>query len=115
MPNDQEPFGLRMMQVAWDILREYPGHYCGRTHWTDRIFFECDDGVIRPLSGCFENGEPRELRLLTGAMRQLESQPWRVLLRAAWSLQSANGAVSHPQALGTRGALGVLKGEGSVA
>ena len=75
MPSYQEPFGLRMMQVAWDILREYPSHFCGRTHWTDRVFFEWDGGVVEPLSACFLNGEPKELQLLTGAMRQLERQP----------------------------------------
>jgi hypothetical protein len=93
MPNYQEPFGLRIMQVAWDVLREYPGHPCGRTHWTDRVFFECDDGAVRPLSRCFQNGEPQELRLLTGAMRQLERQPWLALLRAAWSRHSTHRVV----------------------
>jgi hypothetical protein len=88
MPDYHEPFGLRMMQVAWDVLREYPEHPCGRTHWMDRVFFQCDDGVVRPLSGCFKNGEPRELRVLTGAMRQLEYQPWRAVVRTAWKLQS---------------------------
>jgi hypothetical protein len=86
MPNYQEPFGLRMMQVAWDVLREYPGHPDGRTHWTDRVFFRCDDGAVRPLSRCFKRGEPNELRLLTGAMRQLEKPPWRSMVRSAWIL-----------------------------
>jgi hypothetical protein len=93
MPNYQQPFGLRMMQVAWDVLRDYPRHPCICAHWTDRVFFECDDGAVRPLSHCFKNGLPQELRLLTGAMRQLERQPWRTLLHAAWSLRSTNIAL----------------------
>ena len=75
MPGYEEPFGLRMMQVAWDVLREYPSHPCGRAHWTDRVFFECDDSEVRPLSRCFQNGEPNELRLLTAAMRLIEAHP----------------------------------------
>ncbi len=88
MPAYQEPYGLRMMQVAWDVLREYPGHPCGRSHWMDRVFFEWDDGAIRPLSRCFKGGEPQELRLLTAAMRQLEKEPWHSVVHTAWSLQS---------------------------
>jgi hypothetical protein len=93
MPNYQEPSGLRMMQVAWDILREYPAHPCGRRHWPDRVFFECDDGAVKPLSHCFEKGLPQELRLLAGAMRQLEQQPWRAVLHAAWSLRAPSDGV----------------------
>jgi hypothetical protein len=93
MPSYQkEPFGLRMMQVAWDVLRDYPGHPAGRVHWTDRVFFVCDDGVARPLARCFPAGEPQELRVLTGVMRQLEGQPWRALLHAAWSVHSTHQA-----------------------
>ena len=93
MPNYQQPFGLRMMQVAWDILREYPAHPCGRRHWTHRVFFECDDGTVRPLSLCFADGIPQELRLLVGAMMQLEQQPWHTLLHAAWTLQATGVGV----------------------
>jgi hypothetical protein len=93
MPNYQQPFGLRMMQVAWDVLREYPAHPCGRRHWADRVFFECDDGAVRPLSRCFKNGLAQELRLLAGTMRQLEQQPWRAILHAAWSLGATNGEI----------------------
>lgn len=95
MPDYQQPFGLRMMQVAWDVLREYPNHPRGRAHWTDRVFFKWFDGTVRPLSGCFQKGELKELRLLTGAMRQLELQPWRSLVHAAWSLQSGKDAVPN--------------------
>jgi hypothetical protein len=93
MPNYHEPFGLRMMQVTWDVLREYPHHPCGRSHWMDRVFFECDDGAVRPLSRCFQKGEPKELRLMTGAMRQLEKQPWHTFVHTAWSVASKRDAV----------------------
>jgi len=93
MPSYQQPFGLRMMQVAWDILRDYPAHSCGRRYWADRIFFECDDGTVRPLSLCFADGIPQELRLLVGAMMQLEQQPWHTLLHVAWTLQAKGSAL----------------------
>ena len=113
----REPFGLRMMQVAWDVLREYPAHSCGRTHWTDRVFFQCDDGDARPLSHCFERGEPRELRVLTGAMRQIEKQPWRALLHAAWTRHSTHAHLPPPPPRPLRPAIRpvLTGGEGSVA
>jgi len=89
MPDYQKPFGLRVMQVAWDLLREYPAQPCGRRYWDDRVFFECDDGAVRPLSRCFKNGLPQELRLLRGVMVQLEQQPWHSLVHAAWRLRAA--------------------------
>ena len=95
MPSYQQPFGLRMMQVAWDILRDYPAHPGGRRCWTDRVFFECDDGAVRPLSRCFKDGLPKELRLLVGAMMRLEQQPWHTLLRAAWTLHTGLGAAAQ--------------------
>ena len=112
-----EPFGLRIMQVAWDVLREYPTHSSGRTHWTDRVFLECDDGAVRPLSGCFAHGEPKELRLLTGAMRHLEAQPWRGLLHAAWTRHATHATLPPPQPKTLRPAVRPLSpsGEGSVA
>jgi hypothetical protein len=93
MPDYQQPFGLRMMQVAWDVLREYPSHPCGRPHWYDRVFFEWFDGTVRPLSCCFKKGLPRELHFLTGVMRRFEQQPWRSLVRAAWSLREGKEGI----------------------
>ncbi len=94
MPAYQQPFGLRMMQVAWDVLREYPSHPCGRAHWSDRVFFEWFDGTVRPLSRCFKKGIPKELEFLTAAMRRLEEQPWRSAIRAAWSWQEGKDSVA---------------------
>jgi hypothetical protein len=116
MPNYQEPFGLRMMQVAWDVLREYPDHPSGRRHWAERVFFECDDGTVRPLSRCFKNGLPKELRLLTSAMAQLERQPWHSLVHAAWSLRGASDRIPPKRQSRRPAARPALpSGEGSVA
>jgi hypothetical protein len=116
MPNYQEPFGLRMMQVAWDVLREYPDHPNGRRHWADRVFFEWGDGTVRPLSRCFKNGLPKELRLLTSAMAQLERQPWHTLVHAAWSLRGSSDRIP-PKRQSRRSAArpALPSGEGSVA
>jgi len=116
MPNYQQPFGLRMMQVAWDVLRDYPGRTDGRAYWAERVFFECDDGVVRPLTQCFKNGLARELRLLIGAMRQLERQPWYSLLHAAWRLQAGkDGLPPRAEARKPAASPAFSNGERSVA
>jgi len=116
MPSYRQPFGLRMMQVAWDVLREYPEHSCGRRYWPERVFFECDDGTVRPLSCCFKNGLAKELRLLVGAMTQLERQPWRGLLHVAWRLRESSYGLPPKRQTRRRAARPAIpSGEGSVA
>ena len=93
MPAYQKPYGLRMMQIAWDLLRDYPTPPGGRRHWTERIFFEWNDGRVTPLSRSFKGPTAPELVLLVRLMMQLEKQPWHSLVHAAWSLSSLKGAV----------------------
>jgi len=44
----QEPMAMRILQSVDDVLRDYDRHVYGR-HWSDRAFYLCDDGVVRPL------------------------------------------------------------------
>lgn len=116
MPSYQkEPFGLRMMQVAWDVLREYPRQSGESSQWFDRVFFRCDDGAVRPLSRCFRDGIARELQFLTAAMQMLEWQPWRSMLHAAWSLHGSSRALPpRPQAMRPAARPAFTNGEGSM-
>lgn len=84
MPQYREPFKLRVLQVVWDVLRNERGLAGEETRWTERVFFELADGVSKPLSQCWE-GEPTELRLMTGFTRALEAPPLRTALRLAFA------------------------------
>ena len=45
----REPLPLRYCESIWHILRD--DRSCtGREHWSDRIYYRCDDGEARPLS-----------------------------------------------------------------
>ncbi len=57
MPHYREPMALRIIETAWEILRPYPG-YPGRERWTDRIFYRCDDGVVRTLAELWRERTP---------------------------------------------------------
>jgi hypothetical protein len=116
MPGYQQPFGLRMMHVAWDLLRYYPSHPVERQHWADRIFFEWKDGSVKPLSRCFKKCVAKELQLMVAVMMHLEQQPWHTLLYAAWSLRGAAGRVPSRRDTRTPAPRPVLPGgERSVA
>jgi hypothetical protein len=45
----REPLRLRILQSVQEILQECEQHACGWRRWRDRVFYDCDDGVVRPL------------------------------------------------------------------
>lgn len=66
MPHYQEPMPQRILEMAWDILRPYPGSP-GRERWTDRVFYRGEDGNARPLSEVWGDSAPWALTTMLGA------------------------------------------------
>lgn len=64
----REPFGLRTLQCLGEMLQDYPGHGSIASRWTDRVFYQCDDGAIRSLAELFAAGLPAGLKLLATAV-----------------------------------------------
>ena len=59
MPEYQEEdVIMRKLAVLTDFFRYYPGYPPGLRRWTDRVFIKLDDGVIRPLSKCWDHTTP---------------------------------------------------------
>ncbi len=86
MPQYHDPLGFRMMQVAWDIMGHYPEHHAGKTHWTDRIYFECEDSVVRPLAKSWRRpGGPPVFRHVNWVMGLLGRSPIREAVKVAFS------------------------------
>jgi hypothetical protein len=72
MPHYREPMAQRILEMAWDILRPYPGSP-GRERWTDRVFYRTRDGVARPLTEVWEKSAPWPLTtMLSGATGLLQ-------------------------------------------
>jgi hypothetical protein len=63
-----EPLALRVLEAARDILRPYP-EYPGRERWTDRIFYQSDDGEVRSMTHLCQG---RELWLLQRAVAGIQ-------------------------------------------
>jgi hypothetical protein len=80
MPHYREPMALRILEMAWQILRPYP-EYRGREHWTDRVFYRTAEGVAQPLVTVWKDGVPWTVRPVTGLLRLCAMRGLRPALR----------------------------------
>ena len=64
----RESFALRILRSLEEILQDYDGHGRGWRRWTDRVFYRCDDNVVRPISSLFPRGLPRPIQLFVDAV-----------------------------------------------
>jgi hypothetical protein len=81
MPQYREPLRLRWFQTVKDIVRCHPG--IERRRWVDRFFYDCEDGVRRPLAQLWPNEGPALLRSFFAMLRISESPSLRAALRLA--------------------------------
>jgi hypothetical protein len=87
LPQYREPMTHRVLEAARDIVRAYP-EYPGREHWSDRIFYRADDGVVRSVTQACQG---RELRFVAGAVAMIQFFGGGCLRPALRLLQSAHG------------------------
>lgn len=83
----REPFGLRLMQSVEQIMRDHPNHGRGWRRWSDRVFYRCDDGVVRSMAAL---SSPRALaaaQWIVRGMALLRSRPVRRTVRSAFPRQ----------------------------
>jgi hypothetical protein len=79
MPQYRETLGMRWFETVKDIVRCHPG--AQRPRWVDRFFYECEDGVTRPIAELWPNEGPALLRSVFAMLRLSESQSLRAALR----------------------------------
>jgi len=83
MPQYREPLRVRMIETMWDIVRDYSDFPEDRRRWNDRVFYECDDGVTRPLSAIWQGGEPWPVKWFLRGLRATKSPQLRSALKLA--------------------------------
>jgi len=59
----REPFQLRVIQGLSEIMQDHENHGRGWRLWSDRVFYRCDDGVVRSLTNLFSNHTPTAVDL----------------------------------------------------
>lgn len=83
MPQSREPLKVRLLDGVIDAVSEHRDLPAGRRSWTDRVFFRCEDGVVRPLSSLWQGDGPRIVKLFMGSVRLLQSSHIKTALRVA--------------------------------
>ena len=82
----REPRRLRILQSVQEVLQERETHAYGWRRWRDRVFYECDDGVIRPLIALLPVGADIALQSLIGAVLAIRGQVFSKPLRTLRSV-----------------------------
>jgi hypothetical protein len=73
MPQQKQVAAARLFRAVRDVVRDDPQHGMGWTHWDDRVFYTCDDGVTRPLSAIGDCGAATQiLGRLVGSVQLLD-------------------------------------------
>jgi hypothetical protein len=85
MPQYQEPMKLRWLETVRDIVASTLDQSGQLTSWTDRFYYEGEDGVRRPFSALWRRDEPSFIRALFAALRLTEFQRLRPALRLAFA------------------------------
>jgi hypothetical protein len=70
-PEYTEPFAVRILHDLTQILADHESHGLGWKRWSDRAFYSCDDGVVRPLSALWGKREPAVLRIFIRGVQML--------------------------------------------
>jgi hypothetical protein len=79
----RESFTIRIVQDIEDILDDHDNHALGWRHWSDRVFYECQDGVTRTIAELWTGGEPLAVRLFVGGIGLLRQPHFKHALRLA--------------------------------
>jgi hypothetical protein len=77
-----EPFTLRILQNIEEILSDQPNHALGWRRWSDRTFYQYDDGEIRPLSNSWSR-EPLAVTIFVRGLQLLRQPPLKRAFRFA--------------------------------
>lgn len=83
MDQYREPLRYRLIQGLLDAVREYQEFPEGRRRWTDRVYFKCEDGVVRKISALWDGDGPPLVKLFMVLVRLMESSKVRGALRVA--------------------------------
>jgi hypothetical protein len=82
-----EPFRLRVLRNVAEILHDYDANGPSSRRWTDRVFYVCDDNVVRSLSELFSQGVPAPIQLFVNGIGligryRIDNRIFRAMMRS---------------------------------
>jgi hypothetical protein len=80
----REPYAMRILQNIEEILQDYENHGRGWKHWSDRVFYTCDDGIARSLTTLCENRMPASIQFFVRAIKLVRRHRVRQTFRLAF-------------------------------
>jgi len=85
MPEYRDNLFTRFLESLADFFREYPENPLGFQKWTDRVFLQLEDGLVRPLSYYWQRTVPTWVKSAMLVFRLMVSKRIRPALRMAFS------------------------------
>jgi len=79
----RRPLYWRMFDTVLDVLGDYEEHGLGWTHWDERVFYLCEDGLARSLREIWKGRPPGPVRSFVALARRLHGSWVQRSLRAA--------------------------------
>jgi hypothetical protein len=85
MPEYLKDLLTRKVESVADFFRFYPEYPHGQQRWTDRVFIQLEEGVVRPLSNYWEDKAPVWVKSAMWLIRLVESEYVQPALGMAFS------------------------------
>ena len=85
-----EPYLARVLQTIEDVLADHENHGKGWRHWSDRVFYLCDDGVERSFAELWGGHEPLAAKVVGQGINMLRLAGVRHVFRAAFAKREEN-------------------------
>jgi hypothetical protein len=90
LPRLLESRKVRLFEMAFDILRDHPGHSLGWVRWSDRVFYMRKNGTVASLSELWGRRQPGAVSSFVGLVGVLGGQTMRPALRWALAEEEAS-------------------------
>lgn len=81
----RESHAFRVAHNMVDILKAQDRHPLGWSLWSDRVFYRCNDGIVRSLTTLFGARTPAPVAIFVGLVHLASAPQLRRLLREAFS------------------------------
>lgn len=83
MPQYYQSLRRRLAHTVFDALREHPNHSLGHANWSDRIFYEKQDGTPTSLAQFWDGQPPVLFQAMVSMLHHAHQRPWKSGLRLA--------------------------------
>jgi hypothetical protein len=81
MPHYRENRTGRVIHHLWEVLRDDESHGLGWKRWNDRIFYQCDDGTVKPFAEVWGVHAPPLVRAFVRVVKMMAHAPVRNAVR----------------------------------